>query len=409
MISVGLIVPLVIRGLRGIAEIRKRSDIVLRTSVINKPVPMPLPPLKLHITRDDARGYFGKPANRQMFLDEAKYPGFAKSVEILNLELEEAARQGLVKDEAEYLSHEGSLKHLIVSSPDNPWSNLLKKHVNGSYGVNLGDASIPLERRRELALAFYMVESDRTKTESVAGRIALIVVDVLTEIGAEYVGLVVKDKELSRALETFLKTLSEPELEDLKGNEFLRHILKTTLVTISDNAEVITDNKLLESLIKSVSRELSGDVQALLAGKLYGKLVTVVLAETARHTDVFVKDELLSKVLSSVLDKAAKELPVKDLLSEKGLERLLTIGLKSVAENEELWIGQVDPPLLQKVIEGVVDTVRAKDANGLFKRETVVDLIDVAIGAVAKNPGLVSDSEAVALVGKALEVFQTKA
>ena len=158
-------------------------------------------------------------------------------------------------------------------------------------------------------------------------------------------------------------------------------------------------------MIKSVAKTASEDVRALLSGKLYSKLVTVVLGETANHTDVLVDEVLLSKVLSAVLGKAAAEPDVKKLFSDKGLELLVAAGVKSAAENSGLWIGEIAPPLLQRVVEGVVGEVQQKDVNKLFKRESLVELIDISLAIVAKYPQLISDDEVIVLVGRTLEVI----
>ncbi len=404
-----LLIPLVIRGIKGIGEIARRSDVVARTSIINRDIPIGLPKIIDGIKRQDILDYFQKPENQAKFADENKFPGFSKSLNIIRMTLDEALSAGEngVQDKDEYKSHWGTIKQLMMlHDPSVSLSKELVALIEGK-NINLTDSELTSERKQEIVLGFFMIGARRSGAEFVASKIALIIVDVLAEVGSDYAGQVVKDPSLAKVLEIFLTVFSEPDLEELEKDEFLRHILKATFVTVSENAEIIIENELLGTLIKSVAKEASTDVQALLAGKLYGKLVSIILGETAKHTDALVDDKLMSKVLSSVLNKAATEPNVKDLFSEKGLEKLLATGLKAVAENNELWIGDVEHPLLKKIVEGVVDKVVELEDKGinLFKRENLVSLIDVTLGVMAKNPGLITDSELNGLIGNVLTII----
>ena len=240
-----LITSIVIRGLKGIAEIVKRSDIVLRTAIVNRALPMKLPPVLNGINKQYVRNYFQKNEHRERFADETRFPGFNRTLDIVNMTLEDAREGRLVQDESEYNLHVEILKQLIIlNEPECKELDELVKFIEGD-SVKMDLSALSSDKRQEVVLGFYMVDANRGGPEFVAAKIALIVADVLAEIGTEYVTFVIKDRELAKALESFLRALSEPDLEKLEEDEFLRHILKATLMTVSANADVITENELL--------------------------------------------------------------------------------------------------------------------------------------------------------------------
>ena len=111
--------------------------------------------------------------------------------------------------------------------------------------------------------AYYVASGQDSREKGYSWRLALTVVDVLAEFGAENTALFVRDKKLQAVVGAVLKNFAEPDLATLDSLDgLLRHAVAASLNGALDATGAIEgDNEWLDAVFGALSdaRKASGD------------------------------------------------------------------------------------------------------------------------------------------------------
>ena len=276
-----------------------------------------------------------------------------------------------------------------------PDAEYLKKLQEFYPSINLDDTETRLA-------AFYIRAGERDGNISYAGRIGLLVIDVLAEFGAENTALFTRDAKVQSIVSSVLKRFSKPDLEDyIDWSPLLRHALKSTLNGMLDARESYQgDEKWVEALLDALDEARKdaerGDdyLLGLFQGKGYQRLLSKGLnGASKRLTEA---DAAVFKNLAGDVLKAAAPLVKANKKGFAGFFRenwgdLLNAGLKSIEKHgPELLDGQ--PDLLKETLFAVISELAVTNGREVFTGETLRNVVDATIAVVAAKPELITAS-----------------
>jgi len=246
--------------------------------------------------------------------------------------------------------------------------------------------------------AYYVVSGQDTREKGYTWRLALTVVDVLTEFGAENTALFVRDKKLQSVVGAVLKNFAEPDLAKIDSlGGLLRHAVAASLNGALDAKGAIEgDNEWLDAVLGALSdarKESGGDnyVLGLLRGKGFPLLLSNVIDAAADRIGTEGSDGF-RKVAVDVLKKAAPF--VEGSTNFRGFFRdhwgdLLRAGLGSIEKHGPAILADSNP-LVQKTLVAMVGRLAQTKGTSFFTSETLFGVADAAIGVVAANPALIT-------------------
>lgn len=253
------------------------------------------------------------------------------------------------------------------------------------------------------ATAFYVSPGVDPEKKGYAWRIALTVVDVLAEFGAENTALFTRDAKVQGIVRSILQRFGEADLQTADSWEgVLRKVLSATLNGALDATEFYdVDDEWLEALFEALhgARDSVPEgkrdqfLLGLFEGRGYERLVGSLL-ETAAGRLNAEDGEVFEAIAVDVLQAAAAHFQkggsFKQFLTDNWGD-VLRAGLSSLAEHGSVLLAD-QSPLVQTVVAGVIDRLAKTPNHKLLTTDTLVGLIDAAVRAVAAKPELLSDA-----------------
>jgi len=251
--------------------------------------------------------------------------------------------------------------------------------------------------------AFYISAGRDYRNKGYTWRIALTVVDVLSEFGAESMALFTRDEQIQSIAGAILRRFGEADFQttDATG-ELLRAALSATLNGVLDARDAFEiGDQWVEALVGAlaVAREAVPEgerdnfLMGLLQGKGYPVLVSTVLETAAdRFNDDDTED--FKDVTAGFLKEVAgiiKQNPTFENFFEDHWGDLLRAGLKSVAQHGPALL-KGESPLLSKVLVSVASNLATRPDSKLLSSDALYGIVDAAVAAVAANPDLVGDA-----------------
>ena len=261
-----------------------------------------------------------------------------------------------------------------------------------SSGFDLQDADV------RVSLFYIKAELDPSE-QGYSFRIALTVVDVLTEFGGENIALFTRDEKIQGIVGSVLKRFGETDLQTVSSwNGVLRKALSATLNGALDAKDVVdTDAKLLGAVLDGLSRararmpkdERDNFLLGLFQGNGYPLLVGT-LVETAA-TELGDDDaSAFESIAADVLNEGAKLL--KNDQEFEGFFRehwgdLLRAGFTTLKEHGPQLAGKKQ--LVGEIIVAITGKLSQTGDRDFLSRDTLVGLVDTAVSSVAANPKLI--------------------
>ncbi len=257
----------------------------------------------------------------------------------------------------------------------------------------------------DIILSAYFIRSGKDeRNKSYKWRLALTVVDVLAEFGAENMALFTRDKNFQNIIGAILARFAESDMQKLDSNrQVFKSMISATLNGLLDaekNFDI--DNKWAGVIIDSLSNareSLPLDRQdeflmGLIMGKSYPVLVAHILSSSADSFDDTTASEF-TNIASDFLKQVSLLIINTGNTKFSGFFNdhwgdILRAGFKSAeAYGPELIRG--DSPLLAKVLGAVAENLAGCDDNLLLSSDMVAGIVNAGISAIAENPDLACD------------------
>jgi hypothetical protein len=251
--------------------------------------------------------------------------------------------------------------------------------------------------------AFYIGAGRDFRDKNYTWRLALTVVDVVAEFGADNVDLFTRDEQIQSILGGVLKQFGEADLQSIdKTGDLVRAALSATLNGVLDARDYFdTGNKWIEALFEALIKarlavpEAKRDnyVLGLLQGQGYPLLVSSILETTAGHLN---DDDIVDfrDVTAGFLMEVAgivKKKPSFEKFFEDHWGDLLRAGLRSVEKYGPVLL-KGESPLLNKILVAVSGELAKHPNSVLLSRDAIYGIVDAAASAVAASPDLVEDT-----------------
>ncbi|OPY85858.1 MAG: hypothetical protein A4E65_00027 [Syntrophorhabdus sp. PtaU1.Bin153] len=275
-----------------------------------------------------------------------------------------------------------------VLDPDSEYIKNLKENYPE---LNLSD-------KDTLAAAFYIGPGKDQRQIGYGWRMALLVVDVMAEFGAENTALFTRDEVLRSIIQAVLVRFSKPDLESYDSwSPFLRHALTVTLNGVLDARQAYQSddpwlNAILNALARAREKAKDGDnyVLGLMQGKGYHALISEGLSVAATTLDSACAGGF-EKVVAHILKEAAplvsKSRDFHDFFQDHW-GNLVRAGLTSLEKYGPDMLKDESPALRDTLLAIVKELSRTTDAQFLSP-DVLLKITDAALGAVSIYPDLV--------------------
>ncbi len=258
---------------------------------------------------------------------------------------------------------------------------------------------------QDIMLSAYYIRSGKDKrNKSYKWRLALTVVDVLAEFGAENIALFTKDEKVQNIVGAILQRFGDSDLQKLDTNKaILKMMISATMNGLLDAKENFDiDNKWIIVAIDSLSdarASLPADKQdefliGLIEGKSYPLLVGHILSNTAKslddtNADAFTKISTDFLKRSSSLLIQTNSTKFSDFFNDHWGD-LLRAGFKTV-EIHGPGLIEGESPLLAKVLESIAKNLASTENNLFLSSEMLVGIVNASVSTIAENPDLVDE------------------
>jgi len=277
-----------------------------------------------------------------------------------------------------------------VIAPDSEYLTKLKQFY----------PTLNLDEPETRLAAYYIRAGKDDRTIGYAGRVALLVVDILAEFGAENTSLFVRDKTTQDIVKAVLTRFSQPELDDYDAwSPLLRHAIRSTLNGVLDARKSYQgDDRWLGAILDALeaARNEGGDdyLLGLFQGQGYQLLLSTTLSTAAEQIGNKNANEF-EKIAADILKAAAPLVKANvgnfsDFFNAHWGD-LLNAGLRSLEKHGPLLL-EGESPLLRETLMSVIKQLAETDGKELFTSETLTSVVDAAIGAVAARPELITDA-----------------
>lgn len=269
---------------------------------------------------------------------------------------------------------------------DEEFVQLLRKS-----GVHVDDPDVRVS-------LFYLKAELTADEKGYPWRIALTVVDVLAEFGAENQALFVRDQKIQGLVGAVLKRFGETDLQtEPTWGGLLRKAISATLNGALDAKEIVdTDNKLvgtvLDGLVTARNRMPKGERDNFLLGLLQGEgypVLVSTLLETGANALGDEDASAFESVAADVLKQGAsllKDDPSFEEFFRRHWGDLLRAGFTSLKEHGPVLSG--NKPLVGDIVSAIAETLSETEDRDFLTSDTLVSIVDTAIGVVAANPKL---------------------
>lgn len=246
--------------------------------------------------------------------------------------------------------------------------------------------------------AFYIRAGKDNRTIGYAGHMALLVVDVVAEFGAENTSLFIRDPKVQTVVKAVLTQFSEPELEDYEDwSPLVRHALGATLNGVLDAREACQgDDRWLGVVLNALDEARKEGGDDYLLGLFKGQGVQLLLSTTLSSAAAELGEEgadQFGQIAADVLKAAAPLVKENkgnfaDFFSDHWGD-LLNAGLVSLEKHGPSLLDG-ESPLLKETLLAVIKQLAVTDGKELFTSETLIGIVDAAIGAVTAKPELIT-------------------
>ncbi len=231
-------------------------------------------------------------------------------------------------------------------------------------------------------------------------KLALLVVDVLAEFGAENTSLFVRDEAVRSVVQAVLAKFSKPDLDTFnQWSPLLKHAISSTLNGALDARDAYQgDDEWVQALLGALAtaRDEAGNddyILGLFMGKGYPRLLSEVLSsagKTLNSTDANQFELIASDVLIKAGELAADNTSFRNFFEDHWGD-LLRAGLASLSKHGPDMLDGESPLLKQSLLAIVTELSTTTNAQFL-SQDLVYKIADAAIGAIAKDPSLLDDS-----------------
>ena len=271
---------------------------------------------------------------------------------------------------------------------------------DSEYLTKLGQfyPTLNLDETETRLAAFYIRAGKDDRTIGYAGRVGLLVVDVLAEFGTENTSLFVRDKNTQSVVQAVLTRFSHPDLENYDGwSPLLRHAISSTLNGVFDARDAYQgDDRWLCAMLDALAaaRLEGGDdyLLGLLQGKGYRLLLSTTLGTAAEQIGNKNANEF-EKIAADIFKAAAPLVKSNDKNFADFFGAhwgdLLNAGLRSLQKHGPRLLNG-ESPLLRETLVAVVKQLAETDGKELLTSEALVSVVDAIIGAVAAKPELIT-------------------
>jgi hypothetical protein len=273
--------------------------------------------------------------------------------------------------------------------------------LNGKFLTALRDARPDLAADPNLLItAFYISSGADYRNKDYSWRIALTVVDVLAEFGAENMSLFTRNKELQSLAGTVLQRFASADIQAADSTQvLLRTALSATLNGALDaRLNAATSDHWVGSILDAllVSREAlpaeqqDNYIAGLLQGRGYPLLIATVLDMGAAkldsdNADAFklVATEMLGEVAGIISEKPGFENFFNDHWGD-----ILRAGLMSVQRHGPALLNG-ESRVLNEVLIAVASDLSKHASNKQLPESLVLGIVHTALACAATEPSLI--------------------
>lgn len=259
--------------------------------------------------------------------------------------------------------------------------------------------ALDLEDEGTLYAAFSIAAGRDEREIGYPWRTALVVVDVLGEFGAENSAMFIHDERIRPIVQSVLARFSEPDLESYsRWSPLLRHALGSTLNGVLDSREAWQgENEWMNAALNALvsAREEGGDDYLL--GLLQGRGYRLLVSEGLSEATTILSDEAASpfeEIMSDMLREAAPLVKTDARYFGPFFQDhwgdLFRAGLRSLERHGPTILEEESPILRNTLMAMVKELASTRDAEFL-SNETLFNLADAAISAVAAKPDLITE------------------
>ena len=258
--------------------------------------------------------------------------------------------------------------------------------------------SLDLTDESTLYAAFSIAAGRDEREIGYPWRVALTVVDVLAEFGADNTAILVHDDKLRPIVRSVLERFSEPDLALYNmWSPLLRHALSSTLNGLLDSRKAWQGenewvNAMLDALVSARGQGGDDYLLGLMQGKGYRLLISEGLSEAA----TVLNDEdagAFEKIMGDVLTEAAPLVKAHaagfGAFFQDHWGDLFRAGLHSL-EKQGPTILKDESPLMRETLLAMVRELAETPNAELLSSDMVFNLTDAAIAAVAVKPELIT-------------------
>jgi len=273
--------------------------------------------------------------------------------------------------------------------------------LNSEFMKTLRNARPDWAADPELRVAAYYVHAGSDyRNKGYTWRLALTVVDVVAEFGAENTALFTRDKSLQGIIGAVLKRFGDTDVQTTDStNDLLRCVLSATLNGVIDAKDYLEiDNDWMEGLVNAIAaaRSKASDPDNFLVGLVQGKgyplLVASIMSTASGQLgtgDANAFELTAASFLESVAGIIEAQPTFDDFLKDHWGD-LLRAGLNSVEKHGPALLAEEDP-LLGKILSSLAGNLASRPDNKFLTRETLVGIVDTVVGTVAANPDRIDD------------------
>ena len=376
-------VGLAINIATGIIKLAGRVDVILaEREAVQAPVALPQPPVGLGPTQPEMVA-----ALKKLLKAEKEDPD--------PLAKDRAAIEKLVaRDEPEPSELAIFMKRYL---PEQALGTVLDLDSQFIQELRQARPGFPVDQKDVRVAAFYLAAGKTDEGRGYAWRIALTVVDVFAEFGAENAALFTRNPRLQSIVGSVLKRFGEADLQTADSwSEVLKRALSATLNGAVDaRGSFDAGAPWLETVLNALAdardavpeKDRTNYLLGLLQGEGYPRLVATLLESASqkvaeKHSSAFGKVAAdLLKTGSDLLDDA----PDFEDFFKNHWSDLLQAGFKSL-ETHGPSILQTKSPVLNAVLQATVQELAATPARDLLSQETLLALVDTAVKTAASQP-----------------------
>lgn len=252
-----------------------------------------------------------------------------------------------------------------------------------------------------LIAAFSVAQGSDDRSKSYTWRLALTVVDVLTEFGAENTALFTRNPQVQGIVESVLRRFGESDLQKIDSSQgVVRAALAATLNgALDSNAKLDLKNPWLDGLLDALVAARDSVPAAsqdeflvgLLRGKGYPALVAGVLQTAAgkiNEDEVTDFRDVTADFLISVAEIVRTETDFDEFF-ENHWGDMVRAALSSVSTHGPALLG--DKKLLGEILKQVAADLAKHGDSKLLSADSLYGIINSTAAVVAANPNLAVD------------------